>query len=174
VVRSLESSLAAKLLPGALSIAAGSLDVISFLRLGGLFAAHITGNLVILASHLVTGRAAPLSQILSVPIFIMALALTRLAAGGLEESGRDSLKPLLTLHFVLLTSVLAICVSAGSGLDSASPTAVFAGMVGSSRDGGAERPRADLVDWGAGDRGHDNRRHGHGHGCGRDAVSARP
>jgi uncharacterized membrane protein YoaK (UPF0700 family) len=70
VVRSVDSSLAAKLLPGVLSVIAGSVDVISFLRLGGLFAAHITGNLVILASHLVTGRAGPLTQILSVPIFI--------------------------------------------------------------------------------------------------------
>ena len=60
VVRSLESSLAAKLLPGVLSIAAGSLEVISFLRLFGLFAAHISGNLVLLASHFVTKRAAPL------------------------------------------------------------------------------------------------------------------
>jgi uncharacterized membrane protein YoaK (UPF0700 family) len=130
VVRSVDSSLAAKLLPGVLSVIAGSVDVISFLRLGGLFAAHITGNLVILASHLVTGRAAPLTQILSVPIFIMVLALTRLAAAGLEESHHDSLRPLLALHFILLTSVVAICVSAGFGLDPASPTAVFAGMVG--------------------------------------------
>jgi uncharacterized membrane protein YoaK (UPF0700 family) len=130
VVRSVDSSLAAKLLPGVLSVIAGSVDVISFLRLGGLFAAHITGNLVILASHLVTGRAAPLTQILSVPIFIMVLALTRLAAAGLEESHHDSLRPLLALHFILLTSVLAICVSAGFGLDPASPIAVFAGMVG--------------------------------------------
>jgi uncharacterized membrane protein YoaK (UPF0700 family) len=130
VVRSLDSSLAAKLLPGVLSIAAGSIDVISFLRLGGLFAAHITGNLVVLASHLVTGRDAPLSQILSVPIFIVALALTRLAAAGLEESSHDSLRPLLALHFILLTTVLAICVSAGLELDPASPTAVLAGMVG--------------------------------------------
>ena len=130
MVRSVDSSLAAKLLPGVLSVIAGSVDVISFLRLGGLFAAHITGNLVILASHLVTGRAAPLTQILSVPIFIMVLALTRLAAAGLEESHHDSLRPLLALHFILLTSVLAICVSAGFGLDPASPIAVFAGMVG--------------------------------------------
>ena len=33
-----------------LSLTAGSADVISFLGLGGLFVAHITGNLVILAA----------------------------------------------------------------------------------------------------------------------------
>jgi uncharacterized membrane protein YoaK (UPF0700 family) len=130
VARSVDSSLRTRLLPGVLSVTAGSVDVISFLRLGGLFAAHITGNLVILASHVVTGRAAPLSQILSVPMFIAVLALTRLAAAGLEESHHDSLRPLLALHFILLTSFLAICVSAGLGLDPSSPTAVVAGMLG--------------------------------------------
>jgi uncharacterized membrane protein YoaK (UPF0700 family) len=130
VARSVDSSLGAKLLPGVLSVTAGSVDVISFLQLGGLFTAHITGNLVILASHVVTGRTAPLSQMLSVPIFIAVLALTRLAAAGLEESRRDSLRPLLALHLILLTSVLAICVSAGLELDPASPTAVVAGMLG--------------------------------------------
>jgi uncharacterized membrane protein YoaK (UPF0700 family) len=77
-----DSSLRTRLLPGVLSVTAGSVDVISFLRLGGLFAAHITGNLVILASHVVTGRAAPLSQILSVPMF---LTLVRTKSGHLSE-----------------------------------------------------------------------------------------
>jgi uncharacterized membrane protein YoaK (UPF0700 family) len=130
VACSVDSSLGAMLLPGVLSVTAGSVDVISFLRLGGLFAAHITGNLVVLASHVVTGRVAPLSQILSVPIFIAVLALTRLAAAGLEESRHGSLRPLLALQFVLLASFLTICVSAGLGLDPAAPTAVVAGMLG--------------------------------------------
>ena len=46
------------LLPVVLSLTAGSMDVIGFLGLGGLFTAHITGNLVIVAAHVVTGEAA--------------------------------------------------------------------------------------------------------------------
>src|SRR6202789_3011029 len=102
------STLGTKLLPGVLSIVAGSVDVISFLGLGGLFAAHITGNLVILAAHIVTGRAASLALILSVPVFITVLALTRLGAAGLEETGHGSLRPLLALQFVMLVSLLAV------------------------------------------------------------------
>ena len=85
---SVDSTLGTKLLPGVLSIVAGSVDVISFLGLGGLFAAHITGNLVVLAAHLVTGRAASLAAILSVPVFIVVLGLTRLVAASLEENRR--------------------------------------------------------------------------------------
>ena len=40
-----------RLLPGVLSLTAGSMDVIGFLGLGGLFTAHITGNLVIVAAR---------------------------------------------------------------------------------------------------------------------------
>jgi uncharacterized membrane protein YoaK (UPF0700 family) len=40
------------LLPTVLSTTAGATDVISFLALGGLFTAHTTGNLVILAACL--------------------------------------------------------------------------------------------------------------------------
>src|SRR5262245_28835901 len=44
------------LLPALLSMVAGSMDVVGFLALGGLFPAHITGNLVVLAAHYTTGR----------------------------------------------------------------------------------------------------------------------
>ena len=92
---SVDSSLGTKLLPSVLSLTAGSVDVISFLGLGGLFTAHITGNLVILAAHLVSGGAAPLAPMLSVPVFMAVLGLTRLLVGGLEAIGLASLRPLL-------------------------------------------------------------------------------
>jgi hypothetical protein len=39
-----------------LSVTAGCTDIIGFLVLDGLFTAHITGNLVILAAHIVLCR----------------------------------------------------------------------------------------------------------------------
>jgi uncharacterized membrane protein YoaK (UPF0700 family) len=125
-----DNSLGTRLLPGVLSVIAGSVDVISFLGLGGLFTAHITGNLVVLAAHIVTGRAMPLAPILAVPVFIAVLGLTRLAAAGLEDVRRATLRPLLALQLVLLVSFLVVDVAAGPFRDPNAPIEVVAGMLG--------------------------------------------
>ena len=50
-IPSVDESPYTKLLPFVLALVAGSVDVIGFLGLNGLFAAHITGNLAILAAQ---------------------------------------------------------------------------------------------------------------------------
>jgi uncharacterized membrane protein YoaK (UPF0700 family) len=129
---SIESSLGARLLPTVLSIIAGSADAIGFLGLGGLFTAHVTGNLVILAAHLVSGSGAPVAPMLSVPVFVAALGLTRLLAGALERIGLASLRPLLLLQLLLLVGFLVLCVSASPRIDPNAPIAILAGMLGVS------------------------------------------
>lgn len=104
--RSVDSSPALRVLPFVLSVIAGCTDVISFLRLGGLFTAHITGNLVILAAHVIGGEPAQAALMLSVPVFVAALALTRLLAAGLRSMGLASLLPLLLLQFLLRRAFL--------------------------------------------------------------------
>lgn len=130
-VSSVEDSLGTKLLPFVLSLTAGSVDVISFLGLGGLFTAHITGNLVILAAHVVSGETAQLAPMLSVPVFMAVLVLTRLLAGGLERVRIASLRPLL-LQFLFLAGFLALCVAAGPRSDPNAANMVVAGMLGVS------------------------------------------
>jgi len=129
---SVDASLGMKLLPTVLSMTAGSVDVISFLGLGGLFTAHITGNLVILASRIVTGGEAPFAPMLSVPVFMVALGLTRLLVGGLESIGVASLRPLLLLQLLLLAGFFVLCVAAGPRIDPNTATAILGGMLGVS------------------------------------------
>ena len=129
-VASIDDSLGTKLLPFVLSVIAGSVNVISFVGLGGLFTAHITGNLAILAAHHVSGSDAPLAVMLSVPVFMVVLGLTRLLVGGLEAIGFASLRPLLLLQFLLLAGFLVLCVSAGPCLNPNSAIAIVAGMLG--------------------------------------------
>lgn len=127
-----ENSLGMKLLPCLLSVIAGCVDTISFLALGRLFAAHVTGNLVILASYVAAGGEAPVADMLAVPVFVVALGLTRLVASGLERINVASLGILLVLQFLLLLGALALCVAAGPHLDPGGSLGIAAGMLGVS------------------------------------------
>ena len=115
-----------------LSIIAGCTDVIGFLGLGGLFTAHVTGNLVLLAAHLAVGAKAQMSEMLSVPVFIVIVSLTTLLAERLNAAGRASLRPLLLLQFLLLAGFLAGCVAIAPPIDPDAMAAVVAGMLGVS------------------------------------------
>jgi len=127
---SVNNSPAVQALLVVLSLTAGCTDVIGFLGLNGLFTAHITGNLVVLAAHIVAGDPAIFSYILSVPVFMLVLFLTRLFARALERAGLDTLGPLLLLQLLSLAAFLVLCVTAGPWLDPNAATAVFAGMFG--------------------------------------------
>src|SRR6185436_6866146 len=96
------------ILPTVLSVIAGSSDVISFLGLG-LFNAHITGNLVILAAHIVARGKADVKLMPSVPIFILVLGLLRLLVASLQAPRVGCLVPLLFLQFLLLGGLFALC-----------------------------------------------------------------
>jgi uncharacterized membrane protein YoaK (UPF0700 family) len=132
LVPSVEDSLAARLLPFVLSLIAGSVDVIGFLGLDGLFTAHITGNLVVLAAHIVAGSDASVSLVISVPVFVVALAATRLLAARLELSGVAPLTTLLLLQFVLICGFLAIAGAANSRVNANTPGMIIAAMLGVS------------------------------------------
>src|SRR6202140_5668782 len=126
---SVDSSLTMKLLPAVLSLAAVSVDVISFLGLGGLFTAPITGNLVILASHIVNGGEAPVAPMLSVPVFMVVLGLTRLLVGGLESLGLASLRTLLLLQLLLLAGFPVLCIAGSPRNDRPTATETRGGML---------------------------------------------
>ena len=131
-VPSVDDSSGLMLLPFVLSMIAGSTDVISFLGLGGLLTAHITGNLVILVARLVANDPVPLSYLIAVPVFVIVLGMTRSLVAILDQLGIASLLPLLLLQFLLLCLSLAICLSAGSHVDPNTASAIFAGMLGVS------------------------------------------
>jgi uncharacterized protein DUF1275 len=108
------TGLASRTLPLVLSLTAGSTDIIGFLGLNGLFTAHITGNIVVLAAHIVAGDPTIFSYVLSVPVFMLVVLLTRLLAGTLEQAGVSTLQPLLLLQLLFLVAFFCICVVPGS------------------------------------------------------------
>ena len=66
-------------LPALLSVIAGMVDVIGFLSLG-IFTAHITGNIVVIAALLVRHNRVNPAQVVAVPVFMLAVAATWLIA----------------------------------------------------------------------------------------------
>jgi uncharacterized membrane protein YoaK (UPF0700 family) len=111
-----------------LSVIAGSANVTSFLGLG-LFSAHVTGNLVILTAHIVAGKGDDACLILSVPMFILGLGLTRLLVAALESFGIHALRPLLLLQFLMLDIAFIICFPSGRHGNLSPPGIVVAGQM---------------------------------------------
>jgi uncharacterized membrane protein YoaK (UPF0700 family) len=116
------------LLPGLLSMTAGAVDVISFLGFGGLFTAHITGNLVILAAHYITGRFGEIAPLLSVPVFVIVLGVVTTVF--VRKPIPFIRRALLVLQAILLASFLGFGVGFGPFADPNSSMAVFVGMLG--------------------------------------------
>ena len=114
-----------------LSVVAGSTDVIGFLGLNRLFTAHITGNLAVLAVHIVAGGEGQVAQLLAVPVFMAMAGLARLLAGCLESMGVAPLCPLL-LQFLLLAGFLSVCIAVDPRVDPNATALILGGMLGVS------------------------------------------
>jgi uncharacterized membrane protein YoaK (UPF0700 family) len=117
------------LLPFVLSTTAGAVDSIGFLALGGLFTAHITGNVVVVAAHYVTRGYSQVGTLLAVPVFIAVLGVVTLAAGAVEKVGYGSRRVLLLLQVLLLAGCLGLGVAFGPFADADRPMALFVGML---------------------------------------------
>jgi uncharacterized membrane protein YoaK (UPF0700 family) len=128
----LSSLLRLQLLTAVLGLIAGSLEVISLLGSSRMFTAHVTGNLVILAAHLVGGDPIQLAGLLSLPVFVLALGLARLLAGALEAIGYATLRPLLLLQFVLLATFLVLALVELLGSNTAASLITIGGLLGVS------------------------------------------
>src|SRR5260370_15301925 len=139
------SDLASRAFPFVLSLIAGSTDIIGLLGLNGLFTAHITGNLVVLAAHIVAGDPTIFSYVLSVPVFMLMLFLTRLLAGGLKQIGVSTLRPLLLLQLFFLVAFLSVCIAAGPGGAAQVLISGTPGMFGVARMAGSDAPVPTLL-----------------------------
>jgi uncharacterized membrane protein YoaK (UPF0700 family) len=111
------------LLPAVLSTTAGAVDVIGFLALGGLFTAHITGNVVIVAAHYVTGGFSQIGPLLAVPVFMAVMGLVTLASSAIAQAGSPPLRQLLWLQTALLFGFLLLGVWFGRFTDADSSMA---------------------------------------------------
>jgi uncharacterized membrane protein YoaK (UPF0700 family) len=115
-------------LPVVLSTTAGAVDVIGFLALG-LFTAHVSGNLCVVAAHYVTGRFSHVGPLLSVPVFLVVLGVVTLAFGRIEKAGYSPRRALLGLQAALLAGCLGLGIGVGPIPDPESPTGALVAML---------------------------------------------
>jgi uncharacterized membrane protein YoaK (UPF0700 family) len=108
-----------------LSVIAGMVDLTGFFTLGNIFTAHVTGNLVVVAALAVRGGPVNLTQVIAIPVFMLALAAVWFVARASGRRGCALAQLLLVIQFLLLAVVLVFSVIMKA---SASPHGLIAGI----------------------------------------------
>jgi uncharacterized membrane protein YoaK (UPF0700 family) len=108
---------------------AGYVDTAGFLALGGLFAAHVTGNFVTLGAALIHGSAGTVSKLLALPMFCVAVVLTRLASNALAARQQAPMRSLITAQVLMLALAAALMLGFGPFADGDVLPAFAAGML---------------------------------------------
>jgi uncharacterized membrane protein YoaK (UPF0700 family) len=121
-------------LPTLLSVIAGMVDLIGFLSLG-IFTAHVTGNIVVVGALMARHNRVNLAQILAIPVFILAVAVTWLIAKASGRRGTGLMRPLLLIQFLLITSLLIFSAITRPSTDPHGLMATIAAMIAVSAMG---------------------------------------
>lgn len=120
---------AQKTLSRMLGFNAGYVDTAGFLALGGLFTAHVTGNFVTLGASLVHhGSEGALSKLAALPVFCVAVVLSRMASNALVARQRPPLYSLVVAKILLLALAAALMIGFGPFRNADAPLAFLAGM----------------------------------------------
>lgn len=115
-------------LPVALAFVAGFVDTCGFVALFFLFSAHVTGNFVVLGASLVLPHAGVVAKLLALPVFMLAVAGTRLYVLHFTGAGRVE-RHLLFIELLFLGLFLAAGLGAAPIVAADAPMAVLTGML---------------------------------------------
>jgi uncharacterized membrane protein YoaK (UPF0700 family) len=93
-----------------LAFTSGFVDTLSFIALFGLFAAHVTGNFVLIATSIAEFRHGLWMKLLAVPVFVLAAVLTRLYIIRRERHELDAATHVMFGQAALLSVFMAVAV----------------------------------------------------------------
>jgi uncharacterized membrane protein YoaK (UPF0700 family) len=91
-----------------LAFTSGFVDTLSFIALFGLFAAHVTGNFVLVATSLAEFRHGLWIKLLAIPTFVLAAVLTRIYIIRRERNERDAAAHVLFGQSILLAIFMLV------------------------------------------------------------------
>ena len=116
------------LLTVGLGFTAGFVDTLAFVALFSFFAAHVTGNFVVLGSALGQPVHGLIAKLLALPLFIVSVAAARLYGRSLERRGRAAATPLLTLEALFLILFMALGVFSAPITNADAPIAILTAL----------------------------------------------
>jgi uncharacterized membrane protein YoaK (UPF0700 family) len=114
--------------PTLLSLNGGYVDTMSFIGLGGLFAAHVTGNFVTLGAALVTGTTGVIAKLVALPLFCVVVMGARFLGNALRARQRPVLRTMLVVKLLLLILAAGLAVWLGPFRNGDSAGALLTGM----------------------------------------------
>jgi uncharacterized membrane protein YoaK (UPF0700 family) len=112
----------------ALGFTAGYVDTVGFIALFGLFAAHVTGNFVLIGSELAQASHGVAIKLLAFPAFVAAVAGARGLALGAQRRSRSTARPLLVVQCLLLAASMLCFWRALPIVDADAPWALATGV----------------------------------------------
>ena len=112
-----------------LAYTSGFVDTLSFIALFGLFAAHLTGNFVLIATSLAEMHHGLWMKLLAVPVFIAAAVATRLFIIRRERNQRDATKHVLIAQAILLAAFMTVALASQPFERGDQPLAILTGLL---------------------------------------------
>ena len=112
------------------SINGGFVDTLGFVTLHGLFAAHVTGNIITLAASFATGTHQAVAKVLAIPVYCAAIVIFRAISYPVARHGAPR-----HLRFLQILNVVALAIAAilallyGPFPNADAPLAVLTGMI---------------------------------------------
>jgi uncharacterized membrane protein YoaK (UPF0700 family) len=116
-------------LPFSLSLVAGLVDVTTFITLAGLFSAHITGNLAVLAASIVTDRPLDITEALAIPVFILITALATSLRLKSTKSATPAVAVFLIAQLILLVAAGIVAVTSAASTHPHGPAGIATGLL---------------------------------------------
>jgi uncharacterized membrane protein YoaK (UPF0700 family) len=113
----------------ALGFLAGYVDTLGFVGLFGLFTAHVTGNFVLIGRALIEPTRTVFIKLLVFPVFILFVALARLAILRWERSGSKALRNSFLFQLVMMLATVICAWQAAPVVEASAPLTLLTGSL---------------------------------------------
>lgn len=113
----------------ALGFLAGYVDTLGFVALFGLFTAHVTGNFVLIGRALIEPSQSITLKLLVFPVFILFVALARLAIVHWERKGAKTLRNSFLFQLLLMLATVLCAWHAAPVVEASAPLTMITGML---------------------------------------------